>query len=378
MSEYQYIAFRAVDGPVTGKNLEYMRRQSSRAEITPWQFDNEYQYGDFHGDAKEMLRRGYDVHLHYANFGIRKLMIRLPHGLPDPKAAALYFMDESLTVQEDKRGPGGILCIEPYFEAGELDELWEVDECVDNLLPLRAELLDGDLRPLYIAHLAVAGDDNHDPDECTEGPVPAGLNKLTDAQKALIDWLGLSEALVAAAAKKSPPLPERDDVEDEYTSWLQRQSETMKNTWLAQLLADPNATVRREILAAFQKDQRKSAWPTVPSDRTVAQLRTAAEEVQQQMDRATAEKAARARAKKLSQMQADPSRTIAETERLAEQRSRDSYDQIATLLADLREALAGTEQADLPDEQARTLRQKHPTLKMLVSALRKKGFLVAD
>lgn len=61
MSEYQYIAFRAIDGPVSEKNLAYMRRQSSRAEITPWSFDNEYHFGDFGGDALEMLRRGYDL-----------------------------------------------------------------------------------------------------------------------------------------------------------------------------------------------------------------------------------------------------------------------------------------------------------------------------
>ena len=78
MSEFQYIGFRAIDGPVTEKNLAFMRRQSSRAEITPWSFDNEYHYGDFHGDAAAMLRRGYDFYLHYANFGTRTLMIRLP------------------------------------------------------------------------------------------------------------------------------------------------------------------------------------------------------------------------------------------------------------------------------------------------------------
>jgi hypothetical protein len=41
MSEYQYIAFRAIDGPVSEKNRAYMRRQSSRAKITPWSFENE-------------------------------------------------------------------------------------------------------------------------------------------------------------------------------------------------------------------------------------------------------------------------------------------------------------------------------------------------
>jgi hypothetical protein len=96
MSEHQYVVFRAIEGPVSAKNLEFMREQSSRAEITPWSFENEYHFGDFGGDEVEMLRRGYDLHLHYANFGIRKLMIRLPRGLPDAKAAKPYFAEDRL------------------------------------------------------------------------------------------------------------------------------------------------------------------------------------------------------------------------------------------------------------------------------------------
>src|SRR5258708_40235916 len=120
MSEFQTIAFRAIDGPVTEKNLKFMRQQSSRAEITPWSFDNEYHFGDFHGNAAEMLRRGYDFHFHYANFGTRRLMIRLSNGLPDADAAEPYLMGEgSLHFLKDKRGPAGILCIEPYLESGE-------------------------------------------------------------------------------------------------------------------------------------------------------------------------------------------------------------------------------------------------------------------
>jgi hypothetical protein len=56
MSEYQYVAFRAIDGPVPEEDQEYMGRQSSRAEITPWSFTNEYHYGDFRGTAAEMQR----------------------------------------------------------------------------------------------------------------------------------------------------------------------------------------------------------------------------------------------------------------------------------------------------------------------------------
>jgi len=34
MSEYQYVAFRAIDRPLTDKELEFAESQSSRAEIT--------------------------------------------------------------------------------------------------------------------------------------------------------------------------------------------------------------------------------------------------------------------------------------------------------------------------------------------------------
>jgi hypothetical protein len=375
MSEYQYIAFRAIDAPVSKQNLKFMHQQSSRAEITPRSFDNEYHFGDFGGDAEEMLRRGYDFHLHYANFGIRKLMIRLPHGLPDPKAAAPYLEEESLSFVKDKRGPGGILRIDPYSESGELDELWDLDDYLDNLLPLRAEILEGDLRPLYLAHLVVAGDDNHDPEETQEGPVPAGLGKVSAAQRTLAEFYGLGNALMAAAAQNSPALPTKKDSESRYAAWLQRQPEATKNTWLAQLLANPESAARREILAEFQKSRSVPSWPTARSDRTIAELRTAAEEVQSQKNQRDAEKALRQRTKKLAAMAADPTPTLRETERLVMQRSTASYEQIAGLLVDLREALAGSPQSSLAEEQARKLTTQNPTLKMLTGQLRRKGFL---
>src|SRR5271154_3444511 len=111
MSEYQRVAFRAIDAPVSEEKLEYMHTQSSRAEITPWTFDNEYHYGDFHGDALTMLHRGYDIHLQYANFGIRKLLIRLPHNLPNTPGTSPYFGKDGLQFLKDKQGQGGILFI---------------------------------------------------------------------------------------------------------------------------------------------------------------------------------------------------------------------------------------------------------------------------
>jgi len=375
MSEYQRIAFRAIDGPVSEKNLKYMRQQSSRAEITPWAFDNEYHYGDFGGDPVEMLRRGYDLHLHYANFGVRTLLIRLPHGLPDFTAAKAYLGKDGVRFLHDKQGPGGTLSIDPYYEAGALEELWNIDELLERLAPLRAEILDGDLRPLYLAHLAVACDGNHDPEETKEAPVPAGLDKLSRAQRSLAEFYGLSDSLIAAAAQGCPPPAALEDPADQPRKWLQSLTQATKDAWLAQWMADPHSAVRREILAEFQKSRGGPAWPTIRHGRTIARLRATAEEIQRDADRKAAANAARQRAKRLARIAADPARTLRETETLVTQRSAHSYSQVATLLADLREALAGSDQAGLAERQAQKLKQEHPTLRLLISELRRQGFL---
>jgi hypothetical protein len=375
MSEYQHVSFRAIDGPLSEENLEFMRQQSSRAEITRWSFDNEYHYGDFRGKAGEMLRRGYDFHFHYANFGVRKLMIRLPNGLPDAEAAEPYFEEEALSFLKDKQGQRGILCIQPFYEPGDLDDLWGIDDFLDRLLPLRAEILDGDLRPLYLAHLAVACDSNHDPDEEEDAPTPVGLDKLTDAQRALAELYGLSEALIAAAAQNSPSLPERRAAENQYEAWLQCQPEAKKNAWLAQLMADPRSAVRRKILAEFRKGLSAPSWPTIRLDRTIGELIAAAEGIQSQRNRKDAEEAARQRTQKLADMAADPMRTLRDTEQLVKQRTIDAYGQIAMLLADLREGLSGSDRSSLAEQQARKLKDTNPNLHRLTAELRRQGFL---
>lgn len=343
MSEYQYVAFRAIDRPVSERNLEYMRRQSSRAEITPWSFDNEYHYGDFRGNVVEMLRRGYDIHLHYANFGIRKLLIRLPHGLPDTRELKPYVAKDSLRFLKDRKGPGGILCVEPFNEAGDLDELWEIDAILDRLVPLRAEILDGDLRPLYIAHLAVACEGEHDPEETRVAPVPASLGAHSDAQSGLAELYGLSDELIAAAAQESPPMPARVGSATHYTEWLRGQRETTKNTWLAALMADPTSAVRAEILAKYRTDLSMPTWPTTRPNRTIAQLHAAA--------------------------------TLRETERLVAERTTDAYRRVGDLLADLREALSGAGRSILADKHAQKLKAANPRLRLLTSELRRQGFV---
>lgn len=375
MSEYQYVAFRAIDGPVSKKNLAFMERQSTRAEITEWSFENEYNFGDFRGNAEEMLRRGYDIHLHYANFGLRTLLIRLPGGFPDSKAAQPYLDDESVRFMKDQKGRGGILSISPFYESDDIEDLWDLGDLLDRLVPLRGEILEGDLRPLYLAHLAAACDSNHDPEETIEAPVPAGLGKLTDAQLALTELYGLSNALIEAAAQDGPETVPTMNRECQLKSWIGTQSQTVKDQWLAGLLEGASSAVRSEILMKFRDESGNSSWPVVELNRTVAQLRKSAEAIYQKEKAKAAAKAARQQAAKLKKMAADPTPFLKEAERLAAERNTDSYKKASRLLAELRTALAGTRQAGLAEKQAIQLKAKYPKLHHLTAALRREGFV---
>ena len=375
MSEYQYVAFRAIDRPVSKENLKFMYGQSTRAKITPWSFTNEYHYGDFHGNALEMLRRGYDLHLHYANYGIRRLLIRLPHGFPDRVAAKPYLIGRSLSFFEDKTGNGGALAIEPFHESGDLEELWDLGEWIEKLVPLRAELLNGDLRSLYLAHLAVSCDGDHGSEETEEAPVPAGLAHPTDAQLALAEFYGINRALIAAAASDAPEAPPEVDPRSRYVEWIRGQPEEVKNNWLADLMTDSDSPLRGELLVEFQKVNPAQIWPTIARKRTIAQLQAAAEEIQLKMNQKAAALATRNRAKKLAEMADDPALYLQQAEQLVAQRTTDAYGKASKLLADLRESLADGDQAKLADVQARKLHNKHPTLRLLTAALRREGFL---
>jgi hypothetical protein len=388
MSEYQYVGFRAIDAPLSEKSLKYMRTQSSHADITPWSFDSEYTFGDFHGNAPEMLRRGYDFYFHYANFGTRTLTIRLPDGLPAAAAAEPYFIEGSFEFRKDKTGPAGLLAIEPGFEPDQLEQIWEPAAFLSRLLPLRAEILAGDLRPFYLANLAVAGDMNHDPEEWQEPPVPAGLDQLTAAQSALAELYGLSDAMAAAAARNAPSMPERSargkkgrahrdggSARAQYDEWLARQPEAVKNEWLAALMADPDSAVRSQILVEFRKSESPTSWPTAQLGRTIAELESAAVEIQEEQSRRKATAAAKKRATRLKKLASDPEKALRETEQLAGQRSTDAYNEAARLLADLRESLTSTKDSALADRQAEKLKSSHSKSRGLTAALRRQGFL---
>nr|WP_225071877.1 hypothetical protein [Desulfuromonas sp. CSMB_57] len=64
MSEYQYLEFLAVDRPLTAREMDHLRGISTRAQITPVSFINEYSWGGLKADPRDFIRRFFDVHVY--------------------------------------------------------------------------------------------------------------------------------------------------------------------------------------------------------------------------------------------------------------------------------------------------------------------------
>ena len=386
MSEYQFLAFRAVDRPLTDREMVYARNQSSRAEITRWRFENEYHFGDFSGDADGLLRHGYDAHLHYANFGIRKMALRLPSGLPFPKSVwANYISLEGLTWKKDSRGKGGVLTLNPYHDAGDLEEIWSPSEYLDDLVEIRNQLLTGDARVLYSLWLCAAADQYGSPD-IIEPPVPGGLTECLELCGPVMEFFGLDPMILVAASEGAPTPPAQEDQQHCRDAWVDALSQRECKRLLRKLLVDDAAVVKAEMLAAIRESAPSKNWPCAALGRTFGELleRTevlrAEHEAKEQKKREAAarRKAAkqeRERQDRMKQMVNAPQKWLREADKLVEARGTKNYKAAAEILADLREAVGGDEGAQITRKHAAHLAKKHPTLTHLKSSLRKRGLL---
>ncbi|SHN44636.1 hypothetical protein [Cryptosporangium aurantiacum] len=206
MSEYQCYEFLALDRPLTDAQMAEVRALSTRAEITATRFVNSYHWGSFRGDPHRMVERYYDAHLYVTNWGTRQVILRIPKTTLALDVVEPYCLDdESFACWTTKTHLILSLC----SEDDEDDFDGTAEHALHSLAGLRAELAAGDLRPLYLAWLSALGkwereDDNEDAfRKVTEPAVPAGLNTLTAAQRALADFLRVDRDLLEAAAQAS-------------------------------------------------------------------------------------------------------------------------------------------------------------------------------
>jgi hypothetical protein len=127
-----------------------------------------------------------------------------------------------------------------FSEMEALDE-W-VDYELGPLMPIRDELMAGDMRALYIVWLAIQDwlggyedeEESEEKDETISGPgVPPGMGTLTAAQEALAELFRVPTDLTAAAARHSSPVVPIP--EDDIVSWVELLPQQRRTEYLVRL-----------------------------------------------------------------------------------------------------------------------------------------------
>jgi hypothetical protein len=156
--------------------------------------------------------------------------------------------------------------ISEELDVEDVEEDADDEYALEDIAAVRDEIAAGDLRPLYLAWLAAYGEweryesafDDEDED-VVEPPVPAGLDKLTDAQRALASFLRLDDDLLAVASQAPPDDP---------------------SALTASIKALPDAEKDRMLLAVASRDAERIRTEllrgTDPPRRTVGELLDAA------------------------------------------------------------------------------------------------------
>ena len=202
MSEHQTYEFLAIDRPLSAREQKALRKVSSRAEISDSRFFNEYDWGDLRADPAALLLKYFDAHLYLANWGTRRLMLRLPRGAIALKEARQYCVSDVASAEQSRDHLVLDFCVDTEGE-----DPWEESvPSLDALAGLREELLGGDRRLLYLAWLLCAqGDDELSP---SNGPeVPAGLSELSRPQRQFVRLFKIDGELLRDAIGMTASVP---------------------------------------------------------------------------------------------------------------------------------------------------------------------------
>ncbi|MGC1451860.1 MAG: hypothetical protein WA830_17670 [Candidatus Sulfotelmatobacter sp.] len=163
-----------------------LRSISTRAAITTTSFTNHYEWGDLKANPSKLLEKYFDAFVYVANWGTHEFYIRLPQESVDHKLLKAMVPGETVRVRKTAR-----FVIVEFGSESEWDGEDDGTGWMASLMPLRSDLLRGDLRCLYLGWLRSAQDGGLDEDEL-EPPVPTGLQELSGSLDALIEFLEIN------------------------------------------------------------------------------------------------------------------------------------------------------------------------------------------
>lgn len=377
MSEYQYYEFQAIDRPLGEADRQALRNLSTRARITATSFTNSYEWGDFKGDPVKLMERWFDLHLYLANWGSRRLMIRLPKRLVD-RPLLDRFLGEVGCIEIQAAGENLILDIsrdELEFEDWEDGSGW-----LAALAPLRADVLAGDMRLFYLLWLTAVEADAFEPDE--PEPMP-GIGPMTASLEAFADFFGIDPDLVQAAAERPADAGENESSPDAVRKVIAAIPDHEK-TGLLMRLFEGAPLVTAELRAEVRNRLGHGAGVLPITARTVGELRARADAIRLTRQRTEADKAAverkqlaeateKVRRARLDAIARRGESIWLEIETEIGRRNVAGYDKAAGLLLDLR--TIAEERRTIEDflHRLHTLRERHIQKRRFIERLATMG-----
>ncbi len=378
MSEYQYYEFRAIDRPLTDRQMRELRAISTRAAISRTSFSNHYEYGDLKANPRDLLVNYFDVSLYFANWLFLEVAFRYPKGIVDVKALRRYAAGHTLDIRS--KGSNVVIAISVESDGESFDTADDGSGWLSSLAGLRADIGGGDERALYLAWLLDV-QCGEIADSVVEPARPEGLGNLSHALASFVDIFGLDRDLVAVAAAgditNAPSDPSPRDME----RWL-ASLRADEHVALLSRVARGDGSVGAEILRRFRRHAPRRG-PGMPL-RTVGELRARAEATAEKRRKAARDREARERERREREQQAVRQRyltSLARRERQTWQRidafigttRPGDYDAAVALLADLRDVSTSKGRASEFTHRIGALRDAHAKKPSLLSRLRKAG-----
>lgn len=362
MSEYQYYEFIALDKPLSAAQMQELGKVSSRAEISATRFVNVYNYGDFRSDVDEFMTRYFDAMVYVANWGTHRFMLRLPSDLLDRTLLERYCVGDSFSMSV--KGKSMVLDF-----ASDLEDYagWEEGEgWLSSLVPLRAELINGDLRAPYLAWLLCAQCGELDEDE-QEPPVPSGLKNLSAALDCLVEFLRLDPDLVAIAAKQSEAQKELPAGLD---TWIAALPEAEKNELLLQLIEGQDPQLGARLLQRYRAAAQSATDVPPRPRRTVGELLQAAQQHRDARQQAEARRQAKARARYLDELAPREEAVWRHIEDLVDMKQAKAYAEAVGLLKDLQELSLHRDNTSQFEQRLGALRDRHQKKRAFIDRLK--------
>ncbi len=382
MSEYQYLEFLAIDQPLTSRDMNRLRGISTRAQITPASFINEYHWGGLKAEPRDFMRRYFDAHVFLADWGDAVFMLRLPREAIDQKTLKAFCDNPHLEFEALPKH---------WLLTWSLEEIEDYDRFCDEegsgwmtrLAPLREELIRGDLRGLYIGWLKSIEYEDMDPDALEPMALP-GLGQLTPAQQSLAEFLEIDIDLLAGLGMDKMATPLEAPDEREINAWLDKLPKTEVRGYLRQMLNGQGANAERELNRRYAAWQQQFA-PPQGVRRSVEELWQLAEQAKEQrlVKEAKAQQHDKAKLKKqrnaqLAKLASDFPQAWKLAHENADKGHAHAYDVACQQLVDLRDAYHKHASTAAFNKDLQKFMTKHAKRRALEQRLVDAGLLQAE